>query len=53
MEVATIAIWNINWVEGITSSAPPAPPHPHDDVANWLWPDDGCILWDNGGVIEL
>lgn len=52
MELFTIGIWAINWVEGVTSS-PIEPSHRHDNVANWLWPDNGCILWPDGGVIEL
>lgn len=36
-------------LEGISSE----PMHRHDNVANWLWGDGGCILWPDGGVIEL
>lgn len=35
------------------TSVPIEPSHHHDDIANWLWSDGGCILWPNGGVIEL
>ena len=38
---------------GCKKSAPAEPSHRHDDVANWLWGDGGCILWPDGGVIEL
>ena len=27
--------------------------HPHDDIANWLWDDGSCILWDDNTVIAL
>lgn len=46
--LATIGIGGVNW-EGTIAE----PSHRHDDVANWLWADGSCILWPDGGVIEL
>lgn len=27
--------------------------HEHDNIANWLWDDGSCILWDDNTVIAL
>lgn len=49
--IPSVDLWNVEWKDESESESEPS--HPHDDVANWLWPDNGCILWDNGGVIKL
>lgn len=46
--IPSLELWSVDFVDASEEST-----HPHDYVANWLWDDGGCILWPDGGVIEL
>ena len=45
--IPSVDLWDVDFIgEGEIK-------HKHDYIGNWLWDDDSCILWPDGGVIAL
>lgn len=51
--VPAIGLWGVEMAEEKNATGAPAPGHAHDGLANWLWDDGSCILWDNNTAIAI